>query len=240
MRIVKCMKCGLVYVDLVPAIDINIYNDVSYIAYWDKSIYVEREAVERLSLISRYKGSGKLLDIGCGIGIFLSEAKKVGWDAQGTEVSKYAINFVKEKHNLEVCEGSLKDIGFPAKFFDVITLWHVLEHLLNPIDELKEINRILKDDGILCIEVPNVGSLDALVRRRNWICFGPGHNYHFSKTTLKLAGEVAGFESLLVKCISGYKRCKYRHSISKKLIHCILTSINMGNRLFCIFAKEKR
>lgn len=233
----KCKNCGFVYRSPLPLVTPNINNKASYQAYRG-SEDILREVKWRLALISKFKNKGKLIDIGCGIGSFPQTAKNAGWEAYGTEVSEWACNYIRERFDFKLFKGTLQEIHFPDKFFDLITLWHVLEHIPDPVEELKEVYRILKDDGVVCIEVPNICSLDALIRGRNWECFVSDHYYYFSKHTLELACSFAGLKLTFAKRISGYESRKHLHSWLKKIVHYILTRLNMGNRLLCIFEKS--
>lgn len=124
----------------------------------------------------------KLLDIGAGTGDFLSVAKSRGWNISGVEPDADARNLalVKDIH-LETDTNV-----FPSKAFDVITLWHVLEHIPDLDKQITELKRLLKDDGVLVIAVPNFKSYDAHTYREHWAAFDvPRHLWHFSRTSIQ-------------------------------------------------------
>ena len=204
-KVVKCKKCGLIYINPQPeeAILFEHYNQ-EYFAPWLKEQFVARKKMwkRRLKKVQIFKRTGKLLDVGCGTGLFLNEAKRNGWDVYGTEVSSYAVDYAKKSFDIEVFEGELKDNNFPDNFFDVITFWHVLEHTADPLGNLIEARRILKPGGIVVVAVPNVHNIIykaayMLVKLHKPKLFSAKdreiHLYHFSINTLKKMIEKADF-----------------------------------------------
>lgn len=125
---------------------------------------------------------GKLLDIGAGTGDFLSVAKKDGWETTGIEPSEKAKAIAQKKGIVFVQSSS----DLEKHSFDVITMWHVLEHVPNLEKQIKELKRLLKPDGTIIIAVPNFRSFDAKYYRRFWAGFdAPRHLWHFSKKAIK-------------------------------------------------------
>ncbi|WP_109302044.1 bifunctional 2-polyprenyl-6-hydroxyphenol methylase/3-demethylubiquinol 3-O-methyltransferase UbiG [Aquimarina sp. AU474] len=143
---------------------------------------------KKVKLISKLNHQpGRLLDIGAGTGDFLVNAKKSGWTVLGTEPNEQAKKLAENKGiNLERTTLDFKD-----KTFDVITMWHVLEHVPNVENQIREIKRLLKPNGYVIIAVPNFKSYDALYYKSFWAAYDvPRHLWHFSKTTIqKLFGE---------------------------------------------------
>lgn len=110
----------------------------------------------RLKLLKREKQDGKLLDIGTGIGQFLYHASH-DFEVHGTEISESAINIAKRKYNLDIKYGEIENINFGDLKFDVITLFHVLEHVSNPLQTMSSLKNLLSKDGIVIVAVPNEG-----------------------------------------------------------------------------------
>jgi len=152
--------------------------------------------------------SRRILDVGCGQGHFLKLAKDSGWKVEGAELAKSACEYARQKFGIEIKNKDLKEALFPDAYFDVVTLWNVLDHLLDPLDTLKEIYRILKPEGILVIRVPNVsfhlfihgmfsllpaGIKSGKLRDPSIII-----NYGFSKSTISGLLEAAGFRKIKV------------------------------------------
>lgn len=168
------------------------YESEDYISHTDgkrtlfEKIYhiVKRNAIKgKVSLItSEQNQKGKLLDIGSGTGDFLVEAKNQGWDILGYEPNSDA-------KNLAVNKGVTftEDIfALPENSFDVVTMWHVLEHVPNLQEYIANLKRIVKPTGTIIIAVPNYKSYDAKYYNRFWAAYDvPRHLWHFSKTSIK-------------------------------------------------------
>jgi len=137
----------------------------------------------KLSLINDLnKSKGNLLDIGAGTGDFLLVAKENGWKAVGIEPSEKARNIAEVKG--VALKSNLSD--FEDNSFDVITMWHVLEHVPNLEEQIKELKRLVKPEGSILIAVPNFKSYDANHYKEFWAAYDvPRHLWHFSKTAIK-------------------------------------------------------
>ena len=141
----------------------------------------------KLNLINSLQpNKGRLLDIGAGTGEFLSVAKNDGWQTIGVEPSDRAKSIAKSKGVSFVEEtGELENHSF-----DVISMWHVLEHVPDLDKQIKELKRLLKPTGTLIIAVPNFKSFDANHYGKFWAAFDvPIHFWHFSKTAIQLLFE---------------------------------------------------
>jgi len=212
--LVRCPQCGLIYLNPRPPADRleNTYTS----DYFNKIIssdpivlptdqskikqYVGSQA-PRIWQVSRYAvPPGRLLDIGCGPGYFLARARQEGWDAQGLDVSEWAANYAKEHFGIDVRVGTPdRIIALWQNEFDVITMFHVLEHLSNPLASLMEIKQSLRHQGILIIIVPNIGSFEARHAGQSWEGLRlPYHLYHFTPKTLNHMLNKAGFDVLRI------------------------------------------
>lgn len=128
------------------------------------------------------KVPGSILDIGAGTGDFLLKARENRWNVFGAEPNSDARELASKK-GLHLKEDTS---GFENGKFDVITLWHVLEHVPDLDEQITELKRLLKPDGLLVIAVPNFKSYDAKVYEENWAAYDvPRHLYHFSQTSIK-------------------------------------------------------
>jgi ubiquinone/menaquinone biosynthesis C-methylase UbiE len=141
----------------------------------------------KLNLInSQQPQKGKLLDIGAGTGDFLLTAKNDGWETIGVEPSDRAKNIAKEKGISFVEEISVLE----NNSLDVITMWHVLEHVPNLEHQIEELKRLLKPTGTLIVAVPNYKSFDAGHYETFWAAYDvPIHFWHFSKKSIQLLFE---------------------------------------------------
>ncbi len=202
-KIVRCKKCGLIYLnprpktkDLLDFYDDFFLTDEKSIFQWSRLMgKVYRETKRN---IEKEYPSGKLLDMGCGLGLFLKLWDPQKWELSGIDISKKAVEYAQDE-GLNVREGSLEKAGFSNDYFDVITMFYVLEHLLNPLKVLKEVRRILKKDGLLVVRIPQSISAERFLRffgvRRN-LCHPPMHLYDFSTEILREFLLKAGFKRI--------------------------------------------
>ena len=143
--------------------------------------------------VIQYRGSGKILDVGCGGGAYLYRLKQWGWETYGVEPSETGAKQAQSL-GLMVKQGMLVDAGFDSEFFDVIRLSNVVEHLPNPKTIFREIYRILKPDGLIYITVPNTRSLVFWLFRENWYALdAPRHVISYSPKTLKTLADATDF-----------------------------------------------
>jgi 2-polyprenyl-3-methyl-5-hydroxy-6-metoxy-1,4-benzoquinol methylase len=154
---------------------------------------------------------GRLLDVGCATGSFLSLAKASGWDCRGVEVSSFAAAQARERTGCEVFCGQFGEAPFADGTFDVITMWDLLEHLPDPITALRKARALLRADGLLLVNTPNEDSLTRMVAR--FLYHGTGgwlqapvnrlyhhyHLYYFSAATLSPLFGQAGFDLIALK-----------------------------------------
>ncbi|WP_335966711.1 class I SAM-dependent methyltransferase [Galbibacter sp. PAP.153] len=163
-------------------------NLIDKIYQWVKSYSIKNKH----NVIKKYHPKAKsLLDIGSGTGDFIKYLNKY-YNCFGTEPNKNARKISIKKGNTVV----EKTEDLPLKKFDVITLWHVFEHLHNPEEELRKIKSLLSNDGILIIAVPNYRSYDAKHYKENWAAYDvPRHLWHFDKTAME---TLLGKENIFV------------------------------------------
>lgn len=169
---------------------------------------LKKTAAYLLSFVSAkdvipYRGNGRFLDVGCGGGSFLYRMNQWGWETYGVEPSENGIQQASSL-GLDVRHGMLPDANFPAKFFDVIRLSDVLEHLQDPKGTLLEIKRILKPDGRVYITVPNTRSFTFWLFRENWNALeSPRHVISYCPRTLEVLCSMTGFEIVRIHFASG-------------------------------------
>ena len=169
------------------------YDSEEYLSHTDSKIGIMASVYQRVKKYSIRKkarlitklnsGSGKLLDVGAGTGDFLLASKRAGWEVKGVEVNEKAKALAREKgikieNNIEAYAGNQ---------FDVITLWHVLEHLPNLEQSIKNIESLVKPGGILIVAVPNFKSYDAKYYKNYWAAYdAPRHLWHFSSNSIPI------------------------------------------------------
>lgn len=198
--IVRCVNCGLIFQNPMPSEKerLELYStDYFKHGYLDtgNQIGLYDQATFFLARLLRYSDKGRLLDIGAASGAYVRAAIDKGWKAHGIELSPLAVAFAKDYWKVDLIQGTVEQAHFQNNFFDAIILVHTLEHLPDPLETLKEINRILKKTGILYVSLPNIASHKAKKLGEKWGALKPAeHLFFFSPKTLKLLFEKAGFD----------------------------------------------
>ncbi len=141
-----------------------------------------------------HKPPGKLLDVGCHIGTFLRLAAERGWESFGVEPSHWAVEYARDKHELNVTQGVAKDAHAFHTRFDLITLIDVVEHVPDPVQELKDIRALLAPNGTFVLTTMDFGSLFARVTGKRWPWLMRMHLFYFTRETISTTLEAAGFE----------------------------------------------
>ncbi len=194
-KIVKCKKCSLVYIN--PRIGEERrrekYRGDYSLGYIAKEASKRKRARKIIKRILKFKRRGKFLDIGCSAGFILEAARKKGFEPYGVEISPHALRYVREELKLEVFEGYLEDAVFPDSFFDVVTMYNLLEHVSDPTRLLIEIRRIIKSDALIEIWTPNIGHKRAQRMGREWPNIISEHLYYFDLESLRKLLEKTGF-----------------------------------------------
>lgn len=207
LQLKKCGSCGAIFVYPQPTYEelLPDYQEKYFLSgehlEWGYADYLELEAdiretsKRRLRVMEKYLKGGKLLEPGCATGWFLDEARKRGYQVSGVEISGFAAQWGRENLGLDIFIGPLAEAKFAGGEFDVVVLWDVLEHLSDPLAELREINRVLKKGGYLCVSVPNAGSIWARFMGRRWFGYSKirEHIYYYDRQSLAGAMRRADF-----------------------------------------------
>jgi SAM-dependent methyltransferase len=195
-RLVQCRKCGLIYQNPRPTLEEMAqhyppeYDSYSLEGSSEGSWFARQGAAygmrKRVKFVTRELSEGRLLDIGCATGVFLREMdRQTGWQVEGLEINEFAAAIAREKFQLEVFQGTLEEAAYPARHFEAVTMWDVLEHVHDPAATLAEIRRILKPGGVLVVRVPNYASLDRRLFGRYWAGLdAPRHLFVFDPPIL--------------------------------------------------------
>ena len=206
----ECDACKFWLTSPRPADDElgSYYETGEYISHNDKKeglvdqLYhaVRNISLKRkLALITKASGSiGALLDFGAGTGHFANVANIAGWKVTGVEPSAEARKVAKETNGLDLI--GPEDMEWDAALYNVITLWHVLEHLPDLNGHLHKFENSLKPGGALIVAVPNHESLDSNIYKESWAALDvPLHLYHFKKQNIEQLGKKHGFILEVVK-----------------------------------------
>ncbi|KLE35522.1 class I SAM-dependent methyltransferase [Aurantiacibacter luteus] len=212
-RLVQCCDCGLAFIANPPdAAGIAAIYDVAA-SYHDQLLDPESEdhrrqlrvAHQHLKMLRRFRPQLeglRLLDIGCSSGIFLSEASAHGVEGEGAELSRRTAEFARTHFGLPIHPGDWREAGYGDASFDIVTLFDVIEHLPDPMQELRDIRRLLKPGGLLLQSTPDIEGLFPRISQRfagaldYWPHPEPPHHlFQFSEATLAAMVEKAGYRT---------------------------------------------
>lgn len=168
-NIAQCLSCGYVFDNPRPSLEelITFYSQPGkYDSWLDEADARNRLWKRRLKALRPTRKPGTLLDVGTGIGQFLWLARDSYSAVEGTEVSTTAIAIAKQKYGLDLFQGTIENFAGEGRFFDNITLFHVLEHVPDPRAVMRICHSLLSPGGIVVVAVPNdLNSLRAQTRR---------------------------------------------------------------------------
>ena len=204
-HICECLNCGLLYTMPRPSKDKigNYYKSEEYYSHQEnKKGFIPKiyECVKKVNLRHKYKlategiETGNMMDIGCGVGDFIHTAEVKGWQCLGVEPSDDAKAIAKKRVKANIIRSEELE-KLPDGTFDLITMWHVLEH----VDELKwqvsQLQRLVKPNGRIVIAVPNYKSYDGQYYKEHWAAYDvPRHLNHFNKQTITKIFKASGLE----------------------------------------------
>ncbi|MEY4701099.1 MAG: Ubiquinone biosynthesis O-methyltransferase [Pseudomonadota bacterium] len=199
-RYVKCSKCDLVFLSPRLREDAmrKVYENSAYFegsatnlgyqSYSSQDDCYARTFNQRLLRALRYQSPGRSLDIGCGTGILVEEAAKLGYESHGIDVSAHGLSSRLTKLGDRFKQGTLEEVQYPDNYFDLVTLCDVIEHIYDPKAFARSLHRILAPGGIVALATPNY---DALLRKilqeRNVSFKIPEHVTYYPTKTLSLA-----------------------------------------------------
>jgi len=266
-NLVKCLSCGLVYVENQPS-DEEFKRIYSFKAGYHKCFQsiVSWQTRKQLSFgkrhyeyIKKYRKKGRILDLGCSAGFFLKAAKENGWETIGIDISHDTAEIARKRYGLNVLTGILNEGIFPAGYFDVVSMWDVVEHINDPVKTVAIINKILAPGGMLILSTPNIDGLFPKMayrmsgRMNDWLHPEPPHHlFQFSKKTIAKLLETSGFKLLEIydKRISiayTFKSFKLLEWPLKRLLYFILLipvsifgpMVGSGDLMIVIAEKDK-
>ncbi len=202
--IAGCASCGVHFADPVPSPEDvrRFYSDQLDPSPWEMEHYVDvrHESVvaweEFAGRLTRLNGGpGRLLEVGCAAGHLLAGAVQHGWEAFGIEASP-KFSQIAQRRGLEVHEGVLATVPSDPASYDLVVMTDVLEHLSDPIADLKLCHRLLRPDGLIVIATCNIGSLAARYYGLRWRQLVISHTFYWTKRSLGVALAKAGFDTV--------------------------------------------
>jgi SAM-dependent methyltransferase len=213
--LVRCSGCGLAYINprLPVSVRDQVYDD-DYIRGHtggealdgDAAWILEPTSWEAMRLRYSTQGitSGRLLEVGCATGRFLWSVKLKGWEVWGVEFNRQAARSARKRLAATVLDGDFLDAHLPSGYFDVVCLFHVIEHMLDPYAAVRRIHGLLRLNGRLVLECPDFGSRGARSLGPNWIHVQPKeHLYYFDAASLRKLLERSGFRVEKVRRCGG-------------------------------------
>lgn len=210
-KVFKCLDCGLVFTDFKWSNKFakQIYTD-EYYKGWGILDEQDKKTISALkrSTFNRYlkmlpritKKHPKILDVGCATGFLLEEAKELGYDPYGVEISDYSSKVAQDKFGkTKVFCGSLEESKFEKSSFDVIVMSDLIEHVSDPLKLLKSAYGYLRPNGQILIITPNIESLLKKVMGKYYVNYKEEHLFYFNKKTLSEILNDADMDILTVK-----------------------------------------
>lgn len=203
--LVKMQDSEILKTEPVPENLAKYYESKEYISHTDSSKNLQDKIyhwvknfmlLQKLKWINEFREPGNILDIGAGTGDFLETAKLKNWKVSGVEPNSFAREKAVEK-GIDL-KSKLSEIS--SSDFDVITMWHVLEHVEDPQEYILHLDKLLNENGILVVAVPNYKSYDAVHYKNFWAAYDvPRHLWHFSQNGIKQLFSKNGFELIKTK-----------------------------------------
>lgn len=198
-RSVRCLNCSHVFCSPLPKNIYKNYEDVVDSQYLHYTISIRDSANIILPMIKKIIPTGKVLDVGCATGEFLSVAREFGYAVEGLELSRWSSKIAKNK-KIKVYRMLLKTLASRySERYDVVTLFGVVEHFENPKKEMEYIKKILKPGGIVVIWTGDVNSISSHILKRNWWYWQGQHIQYFSSKSLNVLAKKCGLKHLFTK-----------------------------------------
>lgn len=219
--LIKCKACGFVFMEKKPTkeeLEAH-YRAYCYISKASLSPITIQSYKALLDEFEKYRKTNKILDVGCGRGWFLQEAKKRGWEVYGIEYSETAVN-ICEANGIKIKSGKLKSNLFDLNSFDVISSFEVIEHINYPNQELQSIYSLLRQGGLFYCTTPNFNSLLRYYLKADYSIIGyPEHLSYYTRRTLNKVVRRNGFKK--IKFLStGISITRFKNAQSNTDVKC--------------------
>lgn len=245
--IVECEGCRLKYMNPRPTEECFL---AGYSQSDEKGLYDAEEGDRRVNFelyLSRIEGmrpqKGRILDVGCCRGYFVKLAKERGWDSFGLEPSRKMADDCAAD-GLNVYNGTILNSGIEDGQFDVVTLWDVIEHLREPLEEFQALNRLIRKGGLVCFWTKNIESLRARILGRRYPFIMSQHIVYFSPDTSRLLLEKSGFRlrriftlPMLMSIHRILNRLGFKRDFRSPFIRNLTLPVQFGDNMLVIAEK---
>jgi 2-polyprenyl-3-methyl-5-hydroxy-6-metoxy-1,4-benzoquinol methylase len=261
--LVSCKACHFVFCDRIPTQSELIAHYNTYPRHDNISEITIKRYQELAKKFEPFRLKNTWLDVGCGNGHMLYEAKKLSWDVYGTEFTDRAVEICNSK-GIQMNQGALDPANYQEGQFDIITFVEVIEHINTPNKELKDFHYLLREGGLLYITTPNFNSISRNILKEEWsIIEYPEHLCYYTAETLHNALVRNGFEKLelqttgisVSRMSKGHKNhdsekkskdeslrdlteTKFWAQKSKALVNSILDFFKKGDTLKALYIKK--
>ncbi|MBW6482144.1 MAG: class I SAM-dependent methyltransferase [Vicingaceae bacterium] len=214
--LVKSKSSGFVFCSKIPTEEeiLNHYNNYP-IGYGADSAITTIRINEVLDGFEKFRKTNKMLDVGCGPGLFLIEAKKRGWEVYGTEFTDNQLAYLNDK-GINTLKGKLNNDSFEDGLFDVIISSEVIEHINNPVEEMQQFYRLLRKGGLVYITTPNFNAIERFLLKGDYnIIEYPEHLCYYTKKTIDLLLSNNGFKKVKATT-TGISIARIKKSLKRK------------------------
>ena len=215
--LLRCPKCDLYQKGMLDSGSSVHYGretetvyESNYHTHYAKRLTAKKmTAMIRLGAAARYMPQdAKILDVGCSIGATLRSAVKLGWNPTGVDISQAAVDYCRQD-GLDAHKVDGHELPFEDGTFDLVTNWHVIEHIPNVMDAIAEWRRVLKPGGVLMLETPASNFYKAKKLGLGHLKFWPpDHVYTFNRNNLSSMLDKSGYEMLPTRLIGGLTKLK--------------------------------
>jgi len=215
--LVKSIPLGFVFASKIPTEQELIDHYKKYPRSTEISPITLRRYNELLDGFEKYKKTGKILDIGCDVGHFLREAQKRGWEVYGTEYTDEPIKKCRA-YGIHMNKGKLDPTWYNRGMFDIVTSFEVIEHIYNPVEEVRNINMVLREGGLFYLTTPNFNSLERyFLKSKYTIIQYPDHLSYYTRNTLNYLLKRNGFKKSKITT-TGISLSRLKESLNKTYI----------------------
>ena len=230
--IAQCHSCGVLF--RTPQPTFEEVRQLYTTAYYNPWHLEKEEGVKKIKMdtfekrlreIQIYVSGGKILDLGCATGFFLKMAQSRGFEPYGIELSEFSFVQAHKKFGDTIFHGTIEDGPFENDFFDVITMFDLLEHVKDPVATLRRCKEILKPKGIIVAVLPDVSSITAKLMGSNWTHYKDEHLYYFSKRTISALLKQESYEVVKITPTSKVMNLEYLYHQFTQYPHHIVTPL---------------